>query len=264
MKRSTVTISIVMCFLVWGLYGEAGVQIARFITGNSNIKLADAGSWGDSFGAFNSLVTMIGSIAVVATIIQQSKAILIQERETHKDRFEASFFQLITLLRELRAEITFSHSKDYLSTRKSLTRKMYNGMDAIMAALYESVSYHKKSMDRGPLSPSDIAKVYYNTVHRRYEYGFSPYYRLIYTILRKIYVEESLSNKEKEQYGNILRSQLTSRELHMIAYNALHPVSKDLMYYLSYFHMFKYMHASDATRRIKGYLPAIAFESRPN
>lgn len=263
MKPASIVFSVVVCFLVWGFYGEVGIHIARFITGDNEIDLMKAGSWGDSFGAFNSLVTMVGSVAVVATLIQQSKAIAIQERETHKDRFEASFFQLVSLLRELRSEITFSHSKDFLSKHKPLLRRDYKGMEAVLAALNEAVWYHKRSMDIGPLMPKDIAKVYYYTVQRRYEYAFSPYFRLIYTIMRKIYVEKSLSTEEKEQYGNILRSQLTSRELHLIAYNGMHSVSKDLLFYISYFHMFKYFQSNDASKRIRGYLPENAFHSRP-
>jgi hypothetical protein len=263
MKTSLAILSVIICFLLWCLYGEVGVHVARFITGDNNIDLAKAGSWGDSFGAFNSLVTMVGSVAIVATLLQQSKAIAIQERETHKDRFEASFFQLVSLLRELRSEITFSHSKDYLANHKPLIGREYTGVEAVLAALVESVWYHKKLMDTGPLSPKDIAKVYYNSVHRRYEYTFSPYFRLIYTILRKIYSEKSLSVTEREQYGNILRSQLTSRELHLIAYNGMHSVSKDLLGYVSHFHLFKYFQSNDASRRIRGYLPNNAFESRP-
>ncbi|MBZ9648640.1 putative phage abortive infection protein, partial [Sphingobium sp. 3R8] len=48
----------------------------------------------------------------------------------------------------------------------------------------------------------------------------SPYFRIIYTILYRIKSDKYLIDKEKFQYSNLLRSQLTSRELTVLALNA--------------------------------------------
>ena len=65
---------------------------------------------------------------------------------------------------------------------------------------------------------------------------------MIYTILYNIMADPHLSDKQKWAYGRLLRSQLTSVETYLLAFNALlKPVSKDLMKYVIEYRMLKYM-----------------------
>lgn len=254
---------------LWAYWAGHGIQIYEWwVPGHSNTALSDVSDWGDSFGALNALVSGLGLSAVLATLWLQSVALKDQARDLHKQRFESSFFELLRLLREVRAELIFRHSADY---RKAIHKDApsvilplgsnVQGLDAINAAVRE-LRYWLAPGRSDNRAQSTMVEIYGELIHKNNEASFGPYFRLVYTLLNRLRCDEILSENEKAQYGNLLRSQLTSEEITLIGVNALAPFANDLQSLLIEFRMLKYLPVSSMQRRFKRTYDPIAFASR--
>lgn len=207
------------------------------------VGTATAGAWGDSFGGFNALVGALGFGAVAITLHLQYRSLERQKIEQHISKFEENFFRLMELMRSLRVSLKYEQTSNFLSIRPKYARAgSLTGYDAIEAAYYE-VSFwaFKNHADLKGFRRKVVANQYDNYVHNRFESCFAPYFRIIYTILYIIRYDEVLSVKQKEFYGNILRSQLTSFEIGLMAFNATSKYAKDLDDLITYFRLLKYL-----------------------
>lgn len=265
----------IILFFGWGIYADYSVEIARFFAGNYITSVTQAGAWGDTFGAFNGLVSLAGAIFIVRTLLlqqdalaEQQKAISFQVSDAHRQRFEASFFELLKLLRELRGELSFKHSKAYVATATTATRRLSlgrtrAGTDALAAFILEQRFILRSQVkDTALATREDLAKSYDAAMTTQTERTFAPYFRLIYTILNKVRKDGVLSAVEKSDYTRLLRSQITNIELIAIAYNSLSPRSADLESLLTEFRMFKYMPESPARKRFERIFEPQIFLSR--
>lgn len=84
----------------------------------------------------------------------------------------------------------------------------------------------------------------------------------MYTLLQRIKRDVFLSEEEKRNYGNLLRSQLTTYELVLAAFNGLSPVSNDMDELIVHFHLLKYIPPGQRLRALKRYYPDKAFTAR--
>ncbi len=91
--RFWATLAIVLLF-GWGLYADYSLEIAKFFGGHDIRSIEKAGSWGDSFGAFNGLVSLAGAVLVVRTLLlqqaslaEQQRALTLQNADAHKTTF---------------------------------------------------------------------------------------------------------------------------------------------------------------------------------
>lgn len=255
---------------LWIVWGHQSPQIASYFLNQGKPDVA--GPWGDSFGAFNALFGALGFTAVLSTLIVQGRALKHQQNDQHKQRFESSFFALLQLLRELRSEIRFSHSSEYREVKgvrgKAVLGQPINppinvGQAAVTAALTE-VRYWlvEGRKTEGEITENEIVEVYSKYVHGRYEPALGAYFRIFYTILRRIKDDRVLTEYEKEQYGNMLRSQITSHELGLAAINSLSPVANDFRDLLGHFHFFKYLPEGRMKRMLKRIHGDRAFSAR--
>lgn len=259
--------AIVSAGVGWALFSD---KIFEEFFGNAD--LARVGQWGDSFGPFNALISTFGFSAVLATLILQSRSVRDQARDLHRQRFESSFFELLKLMRELRNEVEFRFSKEYSDSRNAIRSTSVSflsktvgikktGHGGIVAAVQEIRHWLGKEISRPDLKEF-LTEVYLKRVHRRSESSLGPYFRIIYTILMRLRENDILSAREKIQYGNLIRSQLTSHEITLLAINGLAPISKDLSSLLIEFRMLKYMPEGTMRRALENTYPQEAFMAR--
>lgn len=224
------------------------------------------GLWGDSFGALNALFAAGGFIAVLATLHMQSRELRRQQDqirsadiEQQKRRFEDQFFQLLALMRQLRDEINESR---YAGVSSGVIQSQrLEGLSALKI-FARDMENHLERHAHPDESKEELADVYTNSVHRRSEAGLGAYFRVVYTILRRISEADVLSAGEKAQFGNLIRSQLTSHEVLLIGMNALTEQSRDFAKYVTEFRLLKYLASPNATEALKRHYPASAFEAR--
>ncbi|WP_277971177.1 putative phage abortive infection protein [Sphingomonas echinoides] len=255
---------------LWTFWALDGVDIAAWWLDHRALTIQEAGSWGDSFGAFNALVSTFGSAAVLATLWLQTKSLNDQARDTHRQRFESSFFELLRLVREVRSEITYSYSVEYIEmsnitksvfgTDKEPISRTYRGHEAIRSAVVELRYW--VAPGRSARTKDSLIKIYEQRIPGSNEASLGPYFRLIYTILHRVSFDKYLLQNEKNEYGNLLRSQLTSEELSLIAVNSLAPFAKGLADLIREFRLLKYLPPSSLRRRLVPLLGDEAFASR--
>ncbi|WP_019998651.1 putative phage abortive infection protein [Aureimonas ureilytica] len=206
------------------------------------------GLWGDSFGALNALLSAFGFMAVVLTLIQQ-------QRDQHRQRFDATFFEMLNMLREEREGIRFAYSKRYVTSVPSTQemddkpdQKSYRGRNAIRAAAREYSFWMRNRINQLDLIQHDpdtlraaLAKLYVSKVHSRYESRLGSYFRVMYTILEKVDSDRLLRPAEKQRYGNMLRAQMTNYEVQLAALNGLADFAKDFPLLIQKYRIMKYM-----------------------
>ncbi len=269
-------ITLVAAWMLWAEYGlDAAVW---WIDSAKPDTVTQAGQWSDSFGAFNALASALGFAAVLATLWFQSEAIKEQARDQHRQRFETTFFELIRIMREMRSEIRFVHtnhydergwpnifSQDYAVMSGSSTSlvnkdKRFSGYEAISEAVKE-VRFWIIEANRSGQS-INLAKIYNSKIQKSNEATLSPYFRIIYRILQKLRLDNTLSKNEKVEFGNLLRSQLTSDEIMLMAVNGLSAVSKDFNTLLTKFRMLKYLPKTSVRSQLEKEYNGLAFQPR--
>lgn len=240
------------------------------------------GQWGDTFGALNALFAALAFISVLSTLRLQQKQNAEQQeqladqarnqrrleirenRENSKrrrredvQRFEGSFFQLLELQRQLRTEVALFPSSQIVDA------VVYGGA-AVTAASERFELYVKTLSSDGRVATTDELAEAYQTIHDHAEGGFGPYFRIVYTILRRISEAEFLSEEDRDKYGNIVRSQLSSADIALIAGNGLISASGDFFNYIVRYRLLKYLPDRDVRRVLRScnIYPAETFQER--
>lgn len=258
---------IVESWILWGLFGGAIAQY--FLHGT---KIDEAASWGDSFGPFNALISAVGFGGVLLTLAFQRKAMRHQQdesdsqaKEQHRQQFDRAFFELLGLMREVRSDIRYRYSPAYIVATKTENIKTTTGVTALTRAALEAAYWVRweQGQKKTFLTSDELGEIYRKHVHRRYESWLGPYYRLIYTILRRISEDKVLSASEKAAYGNLLRSQLQSREVTLLALNSCTAMSNNFKDYIVEFRILKYLPSLVMIRTLRrAGFPLDAFTAR--
>ncbi|MGO7586647.1 putative phage abortive infection protein [Rhizobium ruizarguesonis] len=236
---------------------------------NDQWDAARLGQWGDSFGALNALLSACAFVAVLVTLRLQTNEIARQQEEIAGQRkrlesselkddlqqFEATFFQLFELSRELRERVSYAVNKEEPEKGFEAFRKASETFEKSLAALW---MYPKMEQDQ----KETIRAHYIKEVHSRAEGTLGPYFRVLYTILRRISEKEELSTDEKARYGNLVRSQLSSDEVVLIAANALTEASNDFMKFVIEFRLLKYLPSNAYRSHLEEIYPPEAFAPR--
>lgn len=184
------------------------------------------GQTGDFFGGvLNPFFTFVGLLFVGITIRQNQQALNQSETElklsrkelrkssgalqaqvktVERQRFETTFFQLLTMFNEIVKDLDFN---DQLKGRRLLVK------------LYADNFLLNNKMNHPPADIekiNDIFKQFYNG----YGYLLSGYFRTLYNILE--FVDKSdFSLPEKQFYSDLLRAQLSKYELGLLFYVCL-------------------------------------------
>lgn len=266
-----VTLAVLIAWVAWALAAQYIAPYLHFYDPNTTKSdpQALAGQFGDSFGplgAFFSGLAMAGAITslvhqqitqrdqderyrkereqATADAALQAARLTAQEKQLHRDRqeqltsrFETSFFELLRLARELRGHITTDVPK--FGTAVSYETV---GADVVFKEMERDFLRGQISADNyDPNSRLSVGDLYLERAHNSREQVLGPYFRTLYTILRRISTNPNLSEGEKISYGNLVRAQLTSAEIFVIGLNGVSSVSGNFSKYLDEFRLFKYL-----------------------
>lgn len=246
MTKKIGSVLVALVFAIWLMWiGQEWVLATLGVSWT----IADRGQWGDTFGALNALVSALAFSAVLYTLWSQQQQISNAQIDQHKQRFDDTFFRLLSLQREVRKE-----------ARYTLNGKAEEGEKALQAAA-DDASIHLRNM-QDKTNREKIVELYSKSIYRKAEAVLGPYFRLIYTTLKRIDEDRVLSEAEKIVYANLLRGQLGSPEVALLALNGLLPESKDLSVYLNRFRMLKYLTIQPVRDCVKPHYEPTAFEAR--
>lgn len=207
-----VGLAIVACGALWFIN-------YHFLVGK---EIGDRGTFGDMFGAVNSVFTGLAFVGLVYANLQQRHAIEIarkeardtqkilsqqqlhleqQNQEAKKQSFENTFFQLLRILTEL------TESMDLLNKNGTVTK----GKD-VFPRFVGRIKNLFTRIDQAHLS--SIEK--YEAFYRQHNTQLGHYFRTLYNTLK--FVDES-DVGNKKFYTNIVRAQLSDAEIAVLFYN---------------------------------------------
>lgn len=237
--------------LAWTLWAVLGFKAAGWLVDGRD--LASAGQWGDTFGAFNALISGFGFVAVILTLRSQGQALKLQQvalkqqqDDLYRQRFETTFFELLKLLRECRLEVEVSVYG--LRGLKAFSR----AVDELHQCATPGQVYPKEKT-------CDLVVEYSNRIHRFSEATISPYFRVIYRILHRLREDKILSRDEKLSYAKLLRGQLSSDELFLIGFNGQLALAKDFSSLIDEYRLLKYLPAGPLRTDLEKRYPKTAF-----
>lgn len=255
------------------LYARHGATIATWIAGRAITADTALGAWGDSFGALNATVSTLAFVGVLITLRLQGRGLREQAQDQHRQRFEASFFELLKLLREARRELQFYNTPQFEHARSENKYTTFSAattgrlpshgkVDPIAAA---DLEIHFQLLEGRGLKrcrKDDLVNVYMRYVHSASESTVAPYFRIIYSILDRVRQDEVLSRDDKIRYTNLVRSQLSSAEVLLLGVNSLTPVSADMKALVTEFRMLKYLPDSSMRDLLRRFHDPVAFTGR--
>lgn len=246
-------------WLAWGVYS---VDVARWAMGNIFIP-AQAGPWGDSFGPFSAFFSALGFAAVLVTLWVQQGQIKQVQRDQHRQRFDDNFFQLLAVIRENRKDVRFGNSSSYKLSNPRASSKIKEGHSAFRAAYREIRHWilEEKQVGR-QIESNSLGRLYSSKVHVRYESTLGAYFRLVYEALDRVERDPYLSEHEKDEFGNLVRGQMTSFEAVIAGCNALNHFAKDFNRLIIRFRLLKYARQGEVYELLKEIYPAEAFHGR--
>lgn len=255
--------------VIWmfGLWQTWPGQLAAISAQAKDLKpsLAVLGQVGDSYGALNAAVGGLAFLGVLVTILLQLFSAHDQNVQKHEEQFESRFFQLLELGRSLRSEVQFTHGGAFQKAHPAASAHDKRTGFAAFQAMHEELAWHLKDWKAHGDPQVDrraLGTTYRSIVHDHSETTISPYFRILYTILRRIDEDDLLSKPKKHAYSNLVRSQITSAELSVASLNGLVAESANFSSYLEKARMFKYMPQSAVKSAIRRHYWFAAFLGR--
>jgi len=244
---------IVICFDLW----IVGAVVTHWWASEyfTDIKTGDSRKalFGDSFGAVNALVSALAFAGIIITIQLQRRDLRLQRKDLklqHKEllitndqlkgqkeqlekqnktlkvqRFENTFFQMLTQFQDIVNNLTFT----YLDTDRR-NGLIANGRECFSIA-FESAPHQYKEIDFKTLNTSGwfigMRSIIVSFGHDGYMEVSSPsyfdhYFRFLYRILKFVETTPLITDFDEEyEYTCMLRAMLSKYELVWLYYNGL-------------------------------------------
>lgn len=206
-----VTIAFGVVTIIWALNFRYGLPL----------NLEERGTFGDMFGAANSLFSGVAFVGVIYAVslqrqevsiakfeISKTKEILdnqqtqlkLQNLEMQKQSFEGTFFQMLRLFTDLVSGI------DIVAPDGKVT----DGKDALR--VFESRLERRMEQNPGDFNTA------YTQFCVRHSSELGHYFRMLYNIFKFV---DSSSIENKIFYTNIVRAQLSDPEVSLLFHNCL-------------------------------------------
>ena len=219
---------------------------------NKNIDCStERGTFGDMFGAVNALFSGLAFAGLIVTLLYQKEELKLQREELKetrnelnaqklefqeqnktmkRQRFENTFFNMLSLQQEIVAHLSFEY---YASPNirphnipeeifyRGVPKGQFHGRE-----VFEGIYKHAVIEYNGIRYLDGIYKLLSNSGYAIYSNisittRFDHYFRHLYRIVKYVDSSDLISDDERYEYACIARSQLSDYELVMLFYNCL-------------------------------------------
>lgn len=216
-------------FLTWRTFPDWIGHV--FDIKNSAEQQSLLGTFGDSFGALNTLFSGLAFAGIIISIFLQSKELSetrgeikaqgdqfkLQTQALNRQVFETTLFQLISLHNEILDSVTVLAGADKLQLYgRAAVKEIY------LKKFHEGTFRYELG-----LHPSEYPKninEYYMAFYGLYGEQIGHYFRNIYQIIN--FIDKSEVGNKKF-YSNLLRAQMSSHELGLLFYNCLSDLGRE-------------------------------------
>lgn len=245
------TKSLLWVWIVLAIIGVIAMWSVSWFLINRNIDCStDRGTFGDMFGAVNSLFSGLAFAGLIATLLYQREELKLQREELaqtreelkgqreefeeqnktmKRQRFENTFFNMLSLQQEIVANLSIDEvhkTFDFSTHTQDEQRTSYNGRTIfreIYLNLKITISKHTFKGIRHAIQANDYGVYSYISDTTRFDH----YFRHLYRIFKYIDSCNLITDEERYDYACIVRSQLSDYELVMLFYNCLTANGKD-------------------------------------
>lgn len=218
---------------------------------------SELGTVGDWFGGLSGpLIGLSSFILVYLAFRLQGEQNRLQQIEFERQnktlslqRFESSFFQLLTFHNEIVQALWIQY--EYVTKREKLKRKKEGGKDGEMedyikettteeeadkreyfSTVYLMMQHNLKEINQKAAGLSkemksslsykeSVAIENYTTVYNKEQASLGHYFRHLYHIVKYIHKSDLISDEQRKHYAALLRAQLSAYELVLLLYNCL-------------------------------------------
>jgi hypothetical protein len=217
--------------------------IVFFVFRDGKFEIAQAGLFGDMFGAINAFFTGLAFFGVAITIYLQMKENERSKQAFQLSQFESTFFNLVSILHQVIASskklkkvdgetisIEGSHyfhyafsqfieqySKDVLLKKNDLFGR-YLG-EEIAKGTDHDLALKNYQPDLNKIKPWLIEA--YETFYESHEENLGHYYRFVYNIIKHIKDMFPNDRSIQDKYIGLLQAQMSNDELGLLFYNCL-------------------------------------------
>lgn len=195
---------------------------SKNIESESIFKGMTSSSFGDMFGGVNALFSGLALAGIIFTIFLQRKELKLQRKELRstreefqiqnetlkRQRFENTFFQMLTLHHEIIDKLKYGEIE-----KRAIFQSACEGLKSGLST-YPLVDKSLNNVKEQINSSYRLAFQYIEPI-------LSHYFRNLYHIFKYIYKSNLISKEEKKFYAGIVRAQLSSDELYLLYYNSL-------------------------------------------
>lgn len=249
-------------FIILGVIVIGALWVGSWFLIDLNIENpTNRGTFGDKFGAINSLFSGLAFLGLIITLLFQKEELELQRQELAETRkelegqkkefeeqnkimrrqsFENTLFNMLSLQQEIVNKLSFSGIKNTLD----LNTNIFGGMEvkvipekidllgrSVFEELYNEVEVTYVNIN-GKEAKEDGIK---NILNKRIDFYsqikettlFDHYFRHLYRIFKYIKESDLIAEEEKYEYSCIVRSQLSDYELVMLFYNCISVNGKD-------------------------------------
>lgn len=254
-------------FIIAALLVIAVQIVFGFIVGNFFSSWADAGVFGDMFGAINTLFAGLAFAGIIFAIFLQSKELELQREELKQTRaelkgqkeqlknqnetlqlqnFENTFFQMLRLHNDIVKDIDVKIQTGSVDDNTMLGRDCFKRFCGNYWEIYNGISPMDPPFDPDPKceSPPPLERIdmAYNQFLKDHQADTGHYFRNLYNIIK--FVKNSKINNKK-MYTNLVRAQLSEYELALLFYNCLSHVGEKFKPMAEEFSLLKNMFLGD-------------------
>lgn len=217
-----ITIIVCIWFISWALVYKFG---ADWNTRNS---------FGGMFGAVNALFSGLAMAGIIYAIYLQKKELSLQRLELQQtraefitqnrtlgyQRFENTFFQLVTLHIDIVEKLNYKSSSEIEWHGRDTFIEYSKIFHGKVGKASIELNYHDSSKDIK--MKTKLLQLAYTKSLESFESKTSHYFRNLYHILKFIHQSKTINSKEEKQlYVDILRAQLSRNELNLLYYNLI-------------------------------------------
>ena len=231
-----------MFLLVVVLWFSSWLIITHYIKGPTN-----QGTFGDTFGAINALFSGLAFAGLIATLLYQKEELKLQREELQqtreelkgqreefeeqnktlkRQRFENTFFNMLSLQQEITNNLFYQDEKE---NEQTITQHTYKGRE-VFKEIYENATVKYE----GLIYPKNtgLKLVLKHNGYNAYTAiadttRFDHYFRNLYRIFKYIDTTDLINDDERYEYACIVRSQLSDYELIMLFFNGLSDNGKE-------------------------------------
>ena len=231
-----------MFLLVVMLWFSSWLIITHYIKDPTN-----QGTFGDTFGAVNALFSGLAFAGLIATLLYQKEELKLQREELQqtreelkgqreefeeqnktlkRQRFENTFFNMLSLQQEITNNLFYQDEKE---NEQTITQHTYKGRE-VFKEIYENATVKYE----GLIYPKNtgLKLVLKHNGYNAYTAiadttRFDHYFRNLYRIFKYIDTTDLINDDERYEYACIVRSQLSDYELIMLFFNGLSDNGKE-------------------------------------